>query len=221
MMRLIIVTILCFNLSIIPAQAKDLYIGVSLGVSQFDGTADTDANQFGSINSVPAEISINGLPFESTETSWSAYAGWQIKSWIALEVGFSDLGNSGRENPVFFASNGAVLSSGTSLNVEELYLGTKFSAPLSPAISANWIVGVTRSDFDTDGFLPILTGSGFFDAAIERIPFASPGSETGIIWGFGFNWKVNERIALGVDYRQHNTPVLDIDSLTFGVAVSI
>ena len=219
--KLIIITALSFNLSVVAAQAEDFYIGGNIGVSQFDGTADADANQFGNVIAVPAEISINGLPFDTTETSWGAYAGWRVKNWFALEVGCVDLGDSGRESPIFLTPGGAIVNNGTSLNVEELYLATRFTAPLSPKISANWIVGISKATFDTQGSLPILTGPGFPVFGLEHIPFASPGDKTGLIWGFGFNWQLNKRFALDVDYRQHNTQVLDIDTLTLGVTISM
>ena len=221
-MRLVVITIFFLNFSVVGAQADDFYIGGSVGASQFNGTADADANQFGNFDTVPSELSINGLPFESTETAWSAYAGWFARKWLALEVGYADLGDSGRENPVFFALDGTTLiHSGTSLKVEELYLGARLSAPLSPKMSANWFVGLAKASFDTNGFLPVLTGSGIFDAAIERIPFVSPEDETGLVWGFGFDLALSERLALDVAYRQHNTQVLDIDTLTLGVTVTM
>lgn len=51
---------------------------------------------------------------------------------------------------------------------------------------------------------------------IETIPFSSPGDETGLTWGFGFKWKVHERALVGIEYRQHNTQVLDVNTLSLG-----
>jgi hypothetical protein len=39
--------------------------------------------------------SINGAPFDTTETSWGVSGGWQVRSWLAVEIGYEDLGQSG------------------------------------------------------------------------------------------------------------------------------
>jgi hypothetical protein len=196
-----------------------LYVGGSLGASRFDGTADADQPDF--IGQIPDELSVNGLPFESTETAWSVYAGWQIKRWIALELGFSDLGNSGDESiiSIFPGDPGAALVSSRSLGIEEWHLGARFSAPLSRSISADWIVGLTRAQFDAKGEVPLFGPDPFVQ--IETIPFSSPGDETGLTWGFGFKWKLHERALVGIEYRQHNTQVLDVDTLSLGATFLI
>ncbi len=221
-MKLVLIATSFLFFSVVGAQADDFYIGGSVGGSKFDGIADTDTNQFGNFNRVPTELTINGLDLESTETAWSAYAGWFVRKWLALEIGYADLGDSGRDNPEFFDLDGTTrIRSGASLNVEEWYLGARFSAPVSSKISANWLIGLTRASFETNGFLPVLTGTGFFDAAIERIPFVSPKRETGLIWGFGFDLALSERLALDIAYRKHDTQVLYIDALTLGVIVKM
>jgi hypothetical protein len=213
-----ITTILVLTLVFAAAgtRAETLYVGGSLGVSRFDGTADADQPDF--VGQIPDELAIDGLPFESTETAWSVYGGWQIKRWIALELGFTDLGNSGDEMiiTIFGGTPGVALVSSRSLGIEEWHLATRFSVPLSRSISADWVVGLTRAQFDVEGGVPILIGLNPV-TQIDSIPFTSPGDETGLTWGFGFKWKLHERARIGIEYRQHNTRVLDVDTLSLGV----
>lgn len=204
---------LSLGLAAIGAQAESFYVGGSLGASRFDGTADTDRRESG--GTIPSEISLDGLPFESTETAWAVYGGRQVKAWLAIELGFADLGNSGREFLVSSSGDSVIFRNAAALNIQEWYLGTRFSTPLSQRISADWLVGVTRAQFDAEGSLPLLIGLSP-DVQIEEIPHASPDEETGLVWGFGFNWKLHERVVLGIDYRQHNTQVLDVDTLSLG-----
>jgi hypothetical protein len=217
-----IAAFLVLTLGLVATEGRTdmLYVGGSLGASRFDGTADADQPDF--VGQIPDELAINGLPFESTETAWSVYGGWQIKRWLALELGFSDLGNSGHESiiSIFGGNPGVALRSSRSLGIEEWHLGTRFSAPLSRNISADWIVGLTRARFDVEGGVPILIGLSPF-TQIESVPFASPGDETGLTWGFGFNWKLHERARIGIEYRQHNTQVLDVDTLSLGATFLI
>jgi hypothetical protein len=74
--------------------------------------------------------------------------------------------------------------------------------------------------FDVKGRVPILIGLSPV-TQIESIPFTSPGDETGLIWGFGFKWKLHERARIGIEYRQHNTRVLDVDTLSLGATFLI
>lgn len=210
-----ITAILVLTLIFAAAGAETLYVGGSLGASRFDGTAEADQPDF--VGQIPEALSIDGLPFESTETAWSVYGGWQIRRWIALELGFSDLGNSGQESiiAIFGGDSGVALVSSRSLGIEEWHLGTRFSAPLSWNISADWVVGLTRAQFDVKGGVPLLLGFSPV-TEIESVPFTSPGDETGLSWGFGFKWKLHERARIGIEYRQHNTRVLDVDTLSLG-----
>jgi hypothetical protein len=224
-MKITTILVLTLGFAAAGARADTLYVGGSLGASRFDGTADADQPDF--VGQIPDRLSINGLPFESTETAWSIYGGWQIKRWIALELGFTDLGNSGEEmitaifgGDPFGGGPGVALLSSRSLSIEEWYLGTRFSAPLSRNVSADWVVGLTRAQFDVQGGIPILIALSPVPQ-IESIPFTSPDDETGLTWGFGFNWKFHERARIGIEYRQHNTRVLDVDTLSLGATFLI
>lgn len=148
------------------------YVGANLGASQFDGRADADQN-----SSQPFEISINGLTFDSTETAWGAFFGWNAKSWLALEVGYSDLGNAGETlfsavplTPLIVPSLGVpspnvplppsvveggfvgVTTRGVALEIEEWYVGTRFSVPLSSRFKANWFAGISRASFEAQEY---------------------------------------------------------------------
>jgi hypothetical protein len=105
------------------------------------------------------------------------------------------------------------------LGIEEWHLGTRFSAPLSQNISADWVVGLARAQFDVTGGVPLIGLNPV--TQIESVPFTSPADETGLIWGFGFKWKVHERVRTGIEYRQHNTRVLDVDTLPLGTTFLI
>lgn len=218
-MRRTTILVLTLALAATDARAEVLHVGGSLGAARFEGTADADRPDF--VGPVPEVISIDGSPFESTESTWSVHGGWQIKRWLALEAGFSDLGNSGVEQIVGITSIPGVLQTRRrSIAIEEWQVAARFSVALSQRFSADWVVGLTRAQFDVDGSIPLRLGPApFFE--IEEVPFESPDDETGLVWGFGFGWKLHERVRLGIEYRQHNTRVLDIDTLSIQAAFSI
>ena len=202
------------SLAVCPAVASDFYVEVHGGVSEFDGIADSDRP-----GSFPAEeVPIDGLPFESSESTWSVLGGWQLTSWFALEAGYSDLGQSSFDLLVAVIRNPTVSPSNrVTLDIDQWFLGTRFSAALSESLYADWALGVTRSEFDVDGSAPTFGP----DFEPRRIPFASPGTETGATWGFGFRWQVNPRFAVGINYRQHDTGVVDVEAFTAGLRLSL
>lgn len=206
------------------AAKENFYISVNLGVSMIDGSAHADPNQTTDPGTLPAEISINGLSFDSNETAWGALVGWNATDWFALELGYADLGNVGEELLTGFPISSIVSTNAVALNIDEWYFGTKFRLPLSSKFSANWFAGISRAEFEAQGqvesFLVILGGA---LSRVERVitPFASPDQETGLIWGFGFAWAINERLSLDLDYRQHNTQVINVDTISLGFSVSM
>ena len=219
-MRFAIVTVFILGFAATSQANERFYIGARLGMSQYDGAAD--ASPTSGVRAAPSsEISINGLPFESDETAWGMYGGWKIKDWLAVELGYNDLGNTGRETLVSFGGLAAFTTRGVAVDVEELYLASRFSLSLAAKWNANWTVGLTQTAFDTEGTLPFLfipfPGS---PISGQPISYASPDDETGFIWGFGFGWTISDRWGLDIGYRQHDTQVFDVDTFAVSVLLS-
>ncbi len=64
------------------------YIGANVGASVVDGIADAD-QVTGNPPPQPSNVSINGIPFHSDDTSWSGFVGWKLKRWLSLELGYT------------------------------------------------------------------------------------------------------------------------------------
>ena len=223
-MRFLFILITIFLLSSNLAAKENFYISVNLAVSMIDGSAHADPNQTTDPGTLPAEISINGLSFDSNETAWGALVGWNATDWFALELGYADLGNVGEEFLTGFPVSSIISTDAVALTIDEWYFSTKFRLPLSSKFSANWFAGISRAEFEAQGqlvlFQVLFIGAPFVvDQVI--LPFASPDQETGLIWGFGFPWAVNKGLSLDLDYRQHNTQVLNVDTISLGFSASM
>ncbi|MEO1246347.1 MAG: outer membrane beta-barrel protein [Pseudomonadota bacterium] len=218
--KLLCLTAVC--LSFTEANATDFYLGARAGISLFDGTADSDGLQPPPQGGLPEEIPIDGLSFDSNETAWGLFAGWQLRDWFALEAGHTDLGESRRNVPTSIVGEDLIFLNSTSIAIEEWYVSARFSKDLSKRFSANWTLGASRASFDVAGSIPVFVGPVIGPGLIpQRLPFATPGDEIGLVWGFGFDWLLTQRLVLGIDYRQHNTNVLDVQSLTLGLRVRL
>lgn len=112
-----------------------------------------------------------------------------------------------------------VTTRGVALEIEEWYVGTRFSVPLSSRFRANWFAGISRASFESQGGLPLVSPPGF-NLFADFLPFASPDDETGLVWGFGFDWEANERLSLDLGFRRHDIQVLDVDTISLGLLFS-
>lgn len=100
------------------------------------------------------------------------------------------------------------------LNIEEWSLAAKFSTDLVSKLSANWLLGVTRAQFESEGsftFNELISVNPTVINTVSR-PYASPDNETGLIWGIGFAWQTTDRLSLDLGYRKHETQVVDVET---------
>lgn len=227
-----------------PAISQDFYVGGHLGVAMIDDTASA-AVSAGPL-SPPEQISVNGLPFDTDETTYGIFVGWHARDWLAFEAGYSVLGNSGAAlgAPAFLPvplitptippgppSVGGFVSRPIStafgpiaaLDIEEWSIRAKFEKALTSHISANWSIGITRSEFDAAGALRISNLISLNPPVFEPvdIPFATPSSETGYVAGFGFQWDIDPRFSVDLGYRRHDTRVVVVDSVQLQLLVTL
>ncbi len=198
------------------AADRGFYFGGSIGLSSVDGTADTDSTV--SIGGgLPSEIPINGLPFDDDDTAWSAFVGYQAFQYVGFELAYWDLGRF--DSPILLSPTGDPLS----LAVDEWSVSARFRYPFGKKFFANFFAGISRASFDVDGeaFVLIMPGAGFTPFIPPTIPFASPSDETGFVWGFGVTWQFLEKFGLGLDYRQHNVQVHDVETLNVSLLYSL
>ena len=242
-----IVFALCIAHFCFGVQASDFYAGVSAGAAVYDDVAEAGPAQDG--------LSLDGLNFDSTESAFGVHVGWQARAWLAIEVGYSDLGNSGvgsqaglaafgtpvlmpptqlvppnidtsvinvlLTNPLLFPGNAFVGRSAltaparpAAIGASQWHVEAEFRVPLRERLYAHWTVGLARTSFDAEGAINVFTLNAVppLSATAMRLPNAAPGDETGIGWGFGFDFELNERFDLGADWRRRDTGVLDIDT---------
>ncbi len=199
---------------------EQFYVGGRLGVSETDGLAKADPTTPAPAGQFPSGISINELPFDTTETTWGGFVGWNIKDWVALELGHQNLGNVGTSLLTAVLGGGGVITNFVAMDIEEWYVGARFSRPLTSRFSANWFAGLSRVGFDVQGELPFITNFSFIGAP-STVPFATPDDETGLTWGLGFGWNVNNRFRVDLDYKQHRTQVLIVNSLSLALVFTM
>lgn len=246
MRRLIALTMATYFIGPL-ANAGDYYITGGVGVSKIDDTVDTTTPSLVVFGDFPNEVSLNGRPFDSDETASELAVGWKAREWLSVELGYTDFGNAGQSlptglfgpvpvarpaNPPLIPPAGFVGVApvpiapdlfSAALSMEEWSLAAVFRKPLLSDLSANWSIGVTRAQFDAEGRLTvneIVTLDPLVLNSID-LPYASPKSETGYRFGFGFDWRINERFSADVGYRRHDTRVITIETILLRLIVTL
>ena len=166
---------------------------------------------------------------------------------MAIEVGYTDLGKTNQSLSVGFLTAvplpippGLPISiipgpliipsfptninaNAAALGVEEWSISAKFSKSVISDLSANWSVGITQAQFDADGQLTIseiVTLNPLVISPVTR-SYASPDSEIGFNFGFGFAWDFNDRFSADIGYRRHDTRVINVDTVTLRLKVTL
>ena len=227
------------------AKPETFYIGASIGVSTVDDIVSADLTSSSQPGELPEEISLNGSAFDTSEPAYGIALGWRAKNWLAIELGYTDLGESKQtmRGPIFGtltpALNPAELPpgpidfigaiavpvnlDGPALGIEEWYLAARFSASLISDLSANWSIGITHNQFDAGGQLTINEIVTLDPLVLNStsIPYASPDNEIGYKFGFGFAWKFNDRFSADIGYQRRDTQVADIESIDLQLILSL
>ncbi len=232
-----------------PAIADTFYFGGTIGVSMFDDTADAALTSSSGPGELPDEISIDGQLFDSNETTSGVFIGWNANDWLAIEFGYTDLGKTNQSlsvgfltavpltipldlpisiipGPVAFISRAFPTNfnaNAAALGVEEWSISAKFSKSLISDLSANWSVGVTHARFDADGQITVSEIGSLIPLVFNPVDlaYASPESETGFNLGFGFTWDFHDRLSADIGYRRHDTRVIDVDTVTLRLKVTL
>ncbi len=196
-----------------PATARDgpLYLGASIGLAEVDGTASTDGLRLTTGPGLPDAVPLDGLPFDDDDGTWSAFLGYEINRFVAVEVGYADLGRHSTGINVGPAET-------PRLEAESAYLAGRLSFPLTEHIDATWRLGLSQTWFDAEGSTFAFLGSAGpivgrpVLGIVTEIPFADPDDETGLVWGFGFDWRFAPRFSAEIGFTRHDVQVLDVDT---------
>ena len=212
--RSAVVAVLMLGSMLVGASDLPVYFGVGGGVSQVDGTAHTDRSQFSSFP--PTAVPLNGLPFDDDKYGWSAFAGYAFHRFIAVELGYLDLGTFESGVLTFPGSNDE-----PRIDVSAPYVAAQFRYPLGERFAATWSLGVSRARYDVSGSTVVRTPIFFPNPSpFLELPFADISDETGFMWGFGFSWLASEHLDVDLRFTRNDVQVFDVDTFDLRVRIS-
>ena len=229
-MRTTTACILLCSLGTLPtadAESADsrFYGGVSIGNSSVDGRASAPATIRFSPQ-LPSSLSINALPFDDDDTTWSVFMGYNATQYVGLELGYSDHGTFRNE---------LTGPDPASLSIEEFHFGAMLRYPLTDRLSLTGGAGVSRARFDVDGsvgvlvvnappfpslpfpVLPPIVGLFPISGVIQYRALDTPDDETGGYWKVGVNWRFTDSLEAGFNYGQRDLQVQEVETLTLSL----
>lgn len=204
------------------------YAGVAVGQSSVDSRAKAESTI--TLSPVlPSAISINSIPFDDDDTSWSAFAGYWATPHVGVELGYTDHGT-------FRTRFGG--SDPAKLGIRELSLGANLRYPVTDRFAFTAGAGISRAQFDVDGsvlvliFGPpstfpirpveppfgILPPGIVLPGGVETRPLATPKDETGGYWKVGLNWRFSNTIEAGLSYGKSEVQVVPVESLRLSLS---
>ena len=203
------------------ATARGFYAAATTGYSRVDGVAQTDLGLEFSTSLPPAvpEITsagIDGVAFADGDFSGGVVVGYQVNPHLGIELGAARLGD-------FDSDQSARNPDSATIECDEFALSARLRFPLTQRLSANWQLGLTRSEFDVSGEAEVVfalpDGGGSIVAA--RKAFSAPENATGYLWGFGFSWQLTPRLSVDLNYTSHDNTVLKVDGVDLGLMVAV
>lgn len=231
------------------SNADSFYVGANIGVSMIDDTANSSLIAACEPNCFPDQLSINGLAFDSNETAWGAFVGWDATGWLALEIAYTDLGNTGQEAPFGFfgqvptigiaanpgiAVNPALVSgfsafggpafdlsqNGVALNIEEWSISAKFKKSLFSQFSATWSIGISRADFESQGSLTIPVIVGFNPTVVDIVTWPYASPESETGFTWGFGLAWKWNERVSIDLGYRKHETRVVDVETASLSIS-
>jgi uncharacterized repeat protein (TIGR01451 family) len=180
----------------VAASADDAgwYAGASLGASSADyGSSDLarDLDKRG--------WTILDPRTDDSDTFWKAYVGYQVNSFIAVEVGYADLGE-------VETSYRAILPPGELSDLLEDTLA------VHPYLGSGWTAsGLLSGSFADDAFAVFARAGVFVWEADIEVKVVSGGtgkrkgdeSGTDAMFGVGFDWRINPAWVVRVEWERY------------------
>lgn len=167
------------------------YVGVSPGQASYDVSQDDlDEIVIDAFASAGAPIISGTSSLDDSDTAWSIFGGYRFNPYLAVEVGYVDLGSAE------YRSSGTVNLSGSvtpaSFNMDFSSTGftvaTLGSLPLGEMFDVHARLGIFFSDMEIDMSTTIGTGSASdqLSASSEDVFYG-----LGAAWHFGGNWSLS------------------------------
>lgn len=211
--------------SFAAAAESGFFIGASIGYGSVNAIADTSQGvEFGALSFGPLPVpeiiaaGVDNVAFEGDEMIWSGQIGYRLSRNVEFEFAFSEFGSFGSSQATGFPSSAA------KLDISEFSIGARLRYPFNERFGANWYLGISRASFEASGSASVIVSFGGIPPTgliTVSEPYSDPDDETGYVWGFGVDFRLSERVRLDLNYKRHETQVLPIESLNFGVIFSL
>ena len=167
-MRVIILVMVLLSAKISFAETP-WYVGAGVGVTNYQGD---------SLNEVPnASIDVDGW-----ETGFNLFGGYQFNERWAVELGYTDFGETEDFDP-----NGQILGIGVNFESSGFYLNGQYHIPLNNSLSLDLVGGWLFGEADAKEVFPPNTAG---------TPQSASFTDNGATLGLAFTWQMARSFGL-------------------------
>lgn len=203
-------------------------LGLAVGAALSQQTFAADSGFYADIGVGYAQADLgatSGFTVDDTDTSYSLGLGYNFNKNISVEGGYLKLGKASASASGSLSGTlyGAPFTSTGTLNfsaeVDGFYLGPVFRLPVTEKIEVFGRVGAYIWEADTKA-----SASGSF--VYQGTTYAANGSAsktekgTDAYYGLGLNYKLNDRIGVGMDWIRFDIDGVDVDNISARLKIS-
>lgn len=203
-------------------------LGLAMGVLVSQSVFSADTGFYADIGVGQSKADLNassGFTVDDTDTSYSIGVGYNVNKYISVEGGYLKLGKaklstSGTVSGTYY---GAPFSATGTLNasaeVDGFYLGPVVRLPVSDKFEVFGRAGAYFWNLDTVASASgSLTYAGTVYAGGVTAKATKDGTDA--YYGVGANYKLNDRVSVGLDWTRFDIDGTDVDNIGARVKVS-
>ena len=184
----------------LAAVASPAFAQTSWYAGTFLGQSKTGSELVSNRESTVVNAAVTGSDFDSKDTGFKIFGGYRVLPWIALELNYTDLGQSRLQTNIL-NSNPPTTGSVTLIRkITGVGADALFIAPLGERASVYGRIGAVRSRLEADA---ALSGSIVFTSGnpADRSRTTTV-NETVARYGVGGEWLVAPNVGLRIDWER-------------------
>ena len=177
----VFITLLSITSAALAAETG-FYVGAGVG--------QTDANLTGEIHKplVDEGFSVLGLSLNDTDTGWKLFSGYVLNPYLAAELSYVDLGQTGAEITIGGGAPGRI---NTTMDMSGVNLGLKLNYPFDEDFLAFAKLGAFIWNAEATARADLSTGSGSSNQKDNGVDFS---------YGLGISYAFTDHVSLRGDW---------------------
>ena len=199
-------------------------LGLAVGAALSSQAFSADSGFYADIGIGYAQADLgatSGVTVDDTDTSYSLGVGYNFNKNISVEGGYLKLGKASLAASSLSGSySGATITAtglAASTEVDGFYLGPVFRLPITEKVEVYGRLGayIWEADIKASATSLVYGGTTYAGGSVSATE-----NGTDAYYGIGLNYKLNDRIGVGMDWTRYDVVGVDVDNLSARLKIS-